>query len=88
MPEAELRAWLKNQVYISLGIGLGATIAMGLDSTPMEGIEPDKYIEILSVHEYRPILAMAVGYATADDYNRLDAKPKSRRPLDDVVVSY
>lgn len=84
-PEADLKIWMAKQVYIALGVGLNASIALGLDSTPMEGIETDKYAAILNMTTYKPVLAMAVGYAAADDYNRLEVVPKLRRPLEDVI---
>lgn len=84
-PEADLKIWMAKQVYIALGVGLNASIALGLDSTPMEGIETDKYAAILNMKAYKPVLAMAVGYAAADDYNRLEVVPKLRRPLEDVI---
>lgn len=85
MPEENLRIWLARQLYIALGFGLSGSAALGLDATPMEGIESDKYAEILNMTTYKPILAMAVGYASEDDYNRIEVEPKSRRPLEDVV---
>lgn len=87
MPEADLKAWMAKQVYIALGVGLNASVALGLDATPMEGIEIDKYGTILNMTTYKPLFAMAVGYAAADDHNRLEVTPKSRRPLDDVIES-
>lgn len=84
-PEADLKIWMAKQVYIALGVGLNASIGLGLDSTPMEGIETDKYAAILNMTTYKPVLAMAVGYAAADDYNRLEVVPKLRRPLEDVI---
>lgn len=85
MPELDLKVWLSRQVYIALGVGLSGSAALGLDATPMEGIESDKYSEILKMTEYKPILAMAVGYGADDDYNRLEVSPKSRRALEDVI---
>lgn len=85
MPEAELKIWLARQVYIALGMALSGSSALGLDATPMEGIESDKYSEILNMTTYKPLLAMAVGYGAEDDYNRLEVVPKSRRPLEDVI---
>lgn len=85
MPEAELRVWLARQVYIALGVGMSAAIALDLDSTPMEGIEPEKYMKILGMNDYKPLFALAVGYGADDDYYRPEAMPKSRRPLEDVV---
>ena len=84
-PEADLKIWLSQQVYIALGVGLTASIALGLDSTAMEGIESDKYMTILDMFEYKPLFAMAVGYGAEDDFNRIEAMPKSRRPLESVI---
>jgi nitroreductase/dihydropteridine reductase len=84
-PEADLKVWLSQQVYIALGIGLTASIALGLDSTAMEGIESDKYMEILNMSAYKPLFAMAVGYASEDDFNRIEVSPKSRRPQESVI---
>lgn len=84
-PEADLKIWLSQQVYIALGVGLTACAALGLDSTPMEGIESDKYRDILNMTAYKPLFAMAVGYASEDDFNRIEAIPKSRRPQESVV---
>ena len=85
MPENELKSWLSKQLYIALGFGLTACAAMDLDATPMEGIESDKYVEILGMKDYRPILAMTVGYAAENDYNRLELEPKLRRSQNDVI---
>lgn len=84
-PEADLKVWLSQQVYIALGVGLTASIALGLDSTPMEGIESDKYRDILNMSAFKPLFAMAVGYASEDDFNRIEVLPKSRRPQKSVI---
>jgi nitroreductase/dihydropteridine reductase len=84
-PEADLKVWLSQQVYIALGVGLTASIALGLDSTAMEGIESDKYMEILNMSAYKPLFAMAVGYAAEDDFNRIETTPKSRRPQESII---
>lgn len=86
-PESDLKIWLAKQVYIALGVGLTASAALGLDSTPMEGIESDKYKAILDMKTYKPLFAMAVGYAAEDDFNRLEAAPKSRRLAENVIES-
>lgn len=86
-PEADLKIWLSKQLYIALGVGLTASIALGLDSTAMEGIESDKYQEILNMTAYKPLFAMAVGYASEDDFNRIEVTPKSRRPQESVIES-
>jgi nitroreductase/dihydropteridine reductase len=34
---------------------------------------------------YKPLFAMAVGYASAEDSNRIEVTPKSRRLLENVI---
>lgn len=87
MPENDLKIWMAKQVYIALGVALTASVALGLDSTAMEGIETDKYEEVLKMTDYKPLFAMAVGYGAEDDLNRIDATPKSRRLLENVIDS-
>ena len=84
-PEADLKTWLARQVYIALGVGLTACAAMELDSTAMEGIESDKYASILKMNTYKPLFALAVGYASEDDFNRPELAPKSRRPQESII---
>ncbi|MEN9909539.1 MAG: hypothetical protein RLZZ540_2688 [Bacteroidota bacterium] len=85
MPESDLKIWLAKQVYIALGVGLTASVALGLDSTAMEGIESDKYRDILNMTVYKPLFAMAVGYGSEDDFNRIEVTPKSRRLQESVI---
>jgi nitroreductase / dihydropteridine reductase len=87
MSEAELKIWMSKQVYIALGVGLTASIALGLDSTAMEGIESDKYKKLLNMKAYKPLFAMAVGYGSEDDANRIEVTPKSRRLQENVIDS-
>ena len=80
-----IQAWQTHQVYIALGVLLTSLASMGLDSTPMEGINVDKYDEILGREKYRPVLAVLVGRHAEDDFNHPSRKNKQRR--DDVIVS-
>ncbi|WPR70544.1 nitroreductase family protein [Flavobacterium sp. NG2] len=84
-PESDLKTWLSNQVYISLGVALTASATLGLDSTPMEGIESEKYRAILNMTAYKPLFALAVGYAAENDFNRIELTPKSRRLHENVI---
>lgn len=86
-PEAEIKAWLKNQVYLSLGFFLSAVASMNIDSTPMEGINVDDYKEILGYKNYSPVFAVALGRRVGDDANQPIYNPKSRRNLDNVIES-
>lgn len=77
--------WMARQVYISLGVLLSAAANMQIDSTPMEGIEPEKYAEILGLNGYEPLVAVALGRRDAEDLNQPELKPKSRVQKDLVL---
>ena len=77
--EGAVRAWMERQAYIALGMLLAALPAMGIDSTPMEGIELDAYDAILAHEKYRPVVAVALGRRDPKDENQPSITPKSRR---------
>ena len=79
-----IQAWQTHQIYIALGVLLTSLASMGLDSTPMEGIDVDKYDKILGREKYRPVLAVLVGRHAEDDFNHPSRKNKQRR--NDVIV--
>lgn len=85
LPESELKAWFKHQVYLALGFFLGACANMGIDSTPMEGIVPAEYDSILNQEGYTALFAVAIGYRDETDANQPSLKPKLRLPLEAVV---
>ncbi|MDO4225217.1 MAG: nitroreductase family protein, partial [Bergeyella zoohelcum] len=80
------REWFARQLYLSLGYFLSACASMGIDSTPMEGLVPELYDEVLGSKEYKTLFAVAIGYRDAEDFNQPDRLPKQRRPIDEVVV--
>lgn len=77
--EGAVRAWMERQAYIALGMLLAALPAMGIDSTPMEGIDLEAYDGILGHEKYRPIVAVALGRRDPKDENQPSITPKSRR---------
>ena len=79
-----IQAWQIHQVYIALGVLLTSLASMGLDSTPMEGINTDKYDKLLGREKYRPVLAVLVGRHAEDDFNYPSRKNKQRR--NDVII--
>lgn len=83
--EEGVRAWMRNQVYLSLGFFLSACAAMKIDSTPMEGIQTEEYDKILCVDGYKTVFAAAIGYRSADDPNRPEVHQKERKSLEAVV---
>jgi nitroreductase/dihydropteridine reductase len=83
--EKDLKTWFEKQLYISLGVLLSACAQMQIDATPMEGIEPLQYDEIVGNENFKTVLAVAIGYRNENDFNQLKIKPKSRKLLEDVV---
>lgn len=85
--EEQVKIWMKHQVYLSLGFFLAACASLGIDSTPMEGIDTAKYDEILGQKDYKAVFAVAIGYRNTEDANQPSVNPKSRLALEKVVVS-
>jgi len=86
-PEAQIRAWFGRQLYLALGVFLGACAEMGIDSTPMEGIEPEQYDQILGLTGYTTLVAVAIGHRDPEDSNQPSKKPKTRLAIDQVIQS-
>lgn len=87
LPEAQIKAWFAKQVYLSLGVFLSACAEMGIDATPMEGIEPKNYDKILNQTDYSTLVAVAIGYRDVEDFNQPSKKPKSRRDINTVIIT-
>jgi nitroreductase len=82
----DLNHWAALQVYIALGQFMATAAMMGIDTCPMEGIDPAKYDALLNLPEqgYGTVVACVAGYRAADDkYAQL---PKVRFHVDDVIV--
>ena len=71
--------WMRCQAYIALGVLLTSVASLGIDSTPMEGIQLDEYDRLLGQAKYRPVLAVSLGKRTQDDSNQPGITPKVRR---------
>ncbi|AZA79267.1 NAD(P)H-dependent oxidoreductase [Chryseobacterium sp. G0186] len=84
--EAAVKSWMAHQVYLSLGILLSACADMGIDSTPMEGIEPDQYDDILKNENYETLFAVAIGEKTETDANQPQFTPKARLKAEHVIL--
>jgi len=85
-PESR-RAWNTRQVYIALGQLMTATAFMGIDSCPMEGIDPAGYDRILGLtgSGYSTAVGCALGYRAADD--KYAASPKIRYSPERIVYT-
>lgn len=84
--EGKLDTWQEHQVFIALGKFLASAALLGVDTCPMEGIEPAKYDEILGLDggNYTTSVACAAGYRLADD--KYATMKKVRFKAEDVIV--
>lgn len=75
------------QAYIGLGLAVTAAAFEGVDSTPMEGFEPDKLDEILRLRArgLRSVAILPLGYREAEK-DWLAPLKKVRRPRDQFVT--
>jgi nitroreductase len=79
--------WAARQVYIALGQYMTAAAMLGIDTCPMEGINPAKYDEVLGLTEqgYATVVACPAGYRAEDD--KYATMPKVRFEKS-VVLNY
>ena len=86
--QEELLIWNKNQAYLALGNLLTVCALEQIDSCPMEGFIPEKYDEILQLHEQNltAVLLLPIGFRAEDDYVK-DLK-KVRKNINDVVINF
>ncbi|MBP7103804.1 MAG: nitroreductase family protein [Fermentimonas sp.] len=85
--DEQIMTWLTSQVYLSLGFFLSATATLGIDSTPMEGINTKEYDSILKDDNYKTLFAVAIGYRDKEDENQPSLNPKFRLDAEDVIRS-
>ena len=66
---AQVKEWNQRQSYIAFGNFMTCAAMMGIDTCPIEGLEPDKYDEILGLSERGLATGAAcpAGYRAADD---------------------
>jgi len=74
------------QAYIGMGMALTAAAFEAVDSTPMEGFDPDQVDEILGLRArgLRSVTLMPLGYRDAENDWLANLK-KVRRPKDEFV---
>ncbi|MFK8183405.1 MAG: NAD(P)H-dependent oxidoreductase [Phormidesmis sp.] len=61
--------WAARQAYIALGNFMTCAAVVGVDTCPLEGIDPAGYDKVLKLQEdgYATVVACAAGYRSADD---------------------
>jgi nitroreductase len=65
----EKQVWTAKQTYIALSSALAVCAELKIDSTPIEGFEPEDYTKILSLKEkgLKASVVLAIGYRSDED---------------------
>lgn len=85
---AVITEWISRQVYIALGNFMTSSAVLGIDTCPMEGLDPVKYDEALGLKGsgYATKVACAAGYRSAlDNYASLTKFRYSRTELIETI---
>lgn len=83
--KSQLFGWAARQAYIAMGQLMTAAALLGIDTCPMEGLEPAKFDELLELRKegFATLATVALGYrGEGDKYATL---PKVRYPKAEVV---
>ncbi|MEO1150468.1 MAG: oxygen-insensitive NAD(P)H nitroreductase [Pseudomonadota bacterium] len=83
----DLQHWMDKQVYLNLGQFMLAAAALGLDTTPMEGIDVQALDKEFGLREkgYSSLAIVCVGQSDGQqDYNA--HLPKSRFPQSEIIT--
>ena len=75
--------WSRRQAYISLGVLLLAAAQLEVDTSPMEGFEPEKVNQILGLTDYSAVTLIALGYRSAKDTHQ--NWPKVRFKIEEIL---
>ena len=82
----DLQAWSTRQVYIALGNFMTAAALLGIDTCPMEGLNPSGYDQVLGLEGtgYFTVAACPAGYRAETD--RHAGLPKVRHHKHEVIA--
>jgi len=82
----EIRSWSTRQVYIALGQFMAAAALLGVDTCPMEGLDPAAYDKALGLEGtgYFTVVACPAGYRSSEDKSA--ARAKVRFPKNHVLT--
>jgi nitroreductase len=82
---ADILEWNKKQTYIALGNLLNSAAMLEIDTCPMEGFDPEKVNQILSLGDqgYTSTVICTLGYRSEED--KMASLKKVRQPLSQVV---
>lgn len=76
MTPAQALHWSQRQAYIAMGFLLETAALLKIDATPLEGLDPAQYDQILDLggSGWRTVAAVALGYRHPDDAFQKNAK--------------
>ncbi len=82
----EIRDWMINQLYLTLGALLTVCAVENIDACPMEGFESEKYDQLLGLHKkgLESVIVLPVGYRDESDFF-INLK-KVRRGIDELII--
>jgi len=83
---SEIRDWMINQLYLTLGALLTVCAIENIDSCPMEGFQPEKYDKLLGLDKrgLESVIVLPVGYRDESDFF-INLK-KVRRGIDELTI--
>ena len=78
--------WAARQAYIALGNFMTSAAVIGIDTCPLEGIDPAKYDQILGLtgSGWKVVVACPAGYRADDD--KYSSTKKVRFDAKDVII--
>ncbi len=83
----DVQHWMDKQVYLNLGAFLLGISTLGIDATPMEGIDTRALDEEFGLREkgYNSVVVVPLGYhSETDDFNA--SMPKSRLAYSEILT--
>jgi len=82
----EIREWMVNQLYLTLGALLTVCAVEKVDSCPMEGFEPEKYDALLGLDKIglQSVIVLPVGYRDESDF--FINLQKVRRGVEELII--
>lgn len=83
--EEQTISWNAKQAYIGLGFGLAEAAIQQIDSSPMEGFNPQAVNEILGLTDKTAVVMLALGYRSEED--AAQHNKKVRKELADFVIT-
>lgn len=86
LDEKSFLEWSTRQCYLVLGQFLHSCASMRIDATPMEGIDLNRYDDLLGLADknLKCVLACPIGYRHPED--KYGLLPKVRKSLSEVIV--